>query len=142
MPGFGIGSVEGRVAIQHIREENKGSNFSFKCHRKESTPANRSVPSQLFSVNALAFHPTEGTFVSAGSDGTMSSWDKDNKVRLRAFDNRGGPITAATFNRTGNILAYAVSYDWSQGWQGAGKGPNTVYLHACKDEEVRKRVKK
>lgn len=140
MPGYGVGSVEGRVAIQHIREENKASNFSFKCHRKES--ANRTEPSQIYSVNSLAFHPTQGTFVTAGSDGTMSSWDKDNKVRLKAFESKGGPITATTFNRTGAILAYAVSYDWSRGWQGAGQGPNTVYLHAVKEEEVKKRVKK
>lgn len=128
------------MAIQYIREENKNSNFSFKCHRKE--PATRNEPSQIFSVNALAFHPTEGTFFTAGSDGTFTSWDKDNKVRLRSFDFKGGPITAMTYNRTGSILAYAVSYDWSMGWQGAGQGPNKVYLHAVKDEECKRRVKK
>lgn len=69
-PGYAVGSVEGRVAIQYIKEENKNLNFSFKCHRKEGTTARD--PQQLFPVNCISFHPIHGTFSTAGGDGSIS----------------------------------------------------------------------
>jgi mRNA export factor len=86
-------------------------NFSFKCHR-EGAPAARD--STVFAVNAISFHPVFGTFATAGSDGGITFWDKDSKQKLKVFTKKAGPIPAATFNRTGTIYAYAVSYDWSK----------------------------
>jgi mRNA export factor len=58
-----------------------------------------------------------------------------------AFDAQPGAISTTAFNRNGNILAYAVSYDWSKGHSGMTPGmPNKILLHSCKDEEVRKRA--
>jgi hypothetical protein len=31
--GYLIGSIEGRVAVQHVEEANSSKNFTFKCHR-------------------------------------------------------------------------------------------------------------
>ncbi len=104
-PGYAVGSVEGRVAIQYIKEENKNLNFSFKCHRKDA-PVPRD-PQQLYSVNAISFHPIHGTFSTAGSDGTINFWDKDSKTRTKTFDPKPGPISATAFNRNGSIFAYA-----------------------------------
>lgn len=81
------------------------SNFSFKCHRADN---------KIYSINAISFHPLYGTFSTAGSDGSFSFWDKDSKQRLKAQTSVGSPITATTFNRTGNLFAYSVCYDWSQ----------------------------
>jgi mRNA export factor len=65
------------------------------------------------------------------------------KDLFSAFDQVEGPITTTAFNHTGSIFAYAISYDWSKGHQGMTPGhPNKLMLHACKDEEVRKRNKK
>ena len=47
-------------------------NFSFKCHR-ENPPNTRDI-TNVFSVNAISFHPTYGTFSTAGSDGTFHFW--------------------------------------------------------------------
>jgi mRNA export factor len=61
---------------------------------------------------------------------------------LTAFDNIGGPVVSSAYNHTGTIFAYAVSYDWSKGHSGMTPGyPNKVFLHACKDDEVKKRPK-
>lgn len=141
-PGFAVASVEGRVGIQYIKEENRNLNFSFKCHRKDGATARD--PAQLFPVNAMSFHPIHGTFSTAGGDGSMCFWDKDSKTRLKTFEGKGVPITCTAFNRTGNIFAYATSYDWHKGWQAAPppNTPNQIYLHACKDEEVKRRPKK
>ena len=37
-----------RVAVHHVDEKDSNSNFIFKCHR---------VASDIFSVNAISFHP-------------------------------------------------------------------------------------
>lgn len=60
-----------------------------------------------------------------------------------AFDPAPGPVSATCFNRTGSIFAYAISYDWSKGHSGMTPGhPNKLMLHACKDDEVKKKPPK
>ncbi|KAL4062201.1 WD40-repeat-containing domain protein [Scleroderma yunnanense] len=140
--GFAVGSIEGRVAIQYVEEKDSSNNFSFKCHRKDQTP-NSKDQSLVYAVNDISFHPVHGTFSTCGSDGTIHYWDKDARTRLKSFEAAPGPITATTFNRNGTIFAYSVSYDWSKGHSGMTPGhPNKLMLHACKDEEVKRRPKK
>jgi mRNA export factor len=55
-----------------------------------------------------------GTFSTAGADGTISLWDKDSKQRLKTLPKANGTIACTAYNRTGNILAYAISYDWTK----------------------------
>lgn len=134
-------------------------NFSFKCHRKDQSPTQKDQ-TMVFAVNDINFHPVHGTFSTAGADGTVNFWDKDARTRLKslfehksgfddklksrttpAFEPAPGPISATAFNRTGNIFAYAVSYDWSKGHSGMTPShPNKIMLHACKEDEVKKRA--
>ncbi|KAH3902581.1 RNA export factor GLE2 SCDLUD_000161 [Saccharomycodes ludwigii] len=156
--GFAIGSIEGRCAIQYIdQQEQRKSGFSFKCHRHQnkapvglninsssgtSTTNNNNRSSYVYSVNKICYHPIYGTFATAGGDGTFTFWDKDNRRRLKGYPSLKGPISAASFNRTGSIYAYAVSYDWSQGHMGnLPDYPNVIRLHAVKDEEVKGKKK-
>ncbi|KAG5642722.1 hypothetical protein DXG03_002298 [Asterophora parasitica] len=158
--GFAVGSVEGRVAIQYVEDKDSANNFSFKCHRRDNVP-NSKDQALVYAVNDISFHPVHGTFSTCGSDGTIHFWDKDARTRLKstlprnsqiritpltivpAFESAPGPITSTAFNRNGSIFAYAVSYDWSKGHSGNTPGhPNKLMLHACKDEEVRKRPRK
>jgi len=104
--GYAVGSIEGRVGIQYVDDKLTESNFSFKCHRDTAN--------NVFSVNAISFHPLFGTFSTAGSDGTFNFWDKDSKQRLKQFNNVGGPIISSAFSRNGSIFAYAMGYDWSK----------------------------
>jgi mRNA export factor len=105
--------------------------FSFKCHRDETK--------NVYAVNDISFHPGYGTFSTAGADGTVSFWDKDSKKRLTTLPKANNTIACTAFNRTGNIFAYAVSYDWTKGHQAHATQGNTnrLMLHAVKDEEVR-----
>ena len=81
-----------------------------------------------------------GTFSTAGSDGTFHFWDKDAKHRLKGYPQVGGSITSTQFNKNGQIFAYAVSYDWSKGYQGNNpQYPNKVMLHPVAQEEVKPR---
>jgi len=113
--GFAVGSVEGRCAIQYVEDKDSSLNFSFRCHR--DTPAtNQRDPINVYSVNAISFHPQHGTFSTAGSDGSFHFWDKDSKHRLKGCGpgGVGGTISCTAFSGSGQIFAYAVSYDWSK----------------------------
>ncbi|KAI4212544.1 MAG: hypothetical protein LQ351_004796 [Letrouitia transgressa] len=136
--GFAVGSIEGRCAIQYVEEKDSNANFSFKCHRSQASANNTNV----YSVNAISFHPQHGTFSTAGSDGTFHFWDKDAKHRLKGYPEVGGSITSTDFDRTGNIFAYAVSYDWSKGYAANTPNlPNKVMLHAVQADECKPRPK-
>jgi mRNA export factor len=131
--GFALGSIEGRVAIQHVEEKNSAKNFAFKCHRHSN---------EVYAVNSIAFHPRYGTFATAGSDGVYTFWDKDSKQRLKLFNRMDQSITCSAFNRDGSIYAYAVCYDWSKGIEYYDKRkPNSIYLHAVQDGEIVPRKK-
>jgi hypothetical protein len=54
-----VGSIEGRVAVQHVDDNvAQAKNFTFKCHRESS---------DIYAVNSIAFHPVQGTFATAGT---------------------------------------------------------------------------
>ena len=111
-------------------------NFSFKCHRDQP----RGNVTDVYAVNDISFHPQHGTFSTAGSDGTWHYWDKDAKHRLKGYPNVGGSITATKFNKTGTIFAYAISYDWSKGFQGnTASYPTKVMLHPVIPDECKPR---
>jgi hypothetical protein len=46
--GFLVGSIEGRVAVQHIDDSEQAKNFTFKCHRDNN---------DVYAVNSINFHP-------------------------------------------------------------------------------------
>jgi mRNA export factor len=112
------------------------SNFSFKCHRD----APQGNVTNVYAVNDISFHPIHGTFSTAGSDGTFHFWDKDAKHRLKGYPNVGGSITATNFNKNGNIFAYAISYDWSKGYQAnTPQQPIKIMLHPVQQDECKPR---
>jgi mRNA export factor len=131
--GFALGSIEGRVAIQYVQDQQPSKNFAFKCHRDNSN-------NDIYPVNAIAFHKF-GTFATAGSDGSFHFWDKDSKQRLKQFNKQATSITACAFNAPGDLFAYAVSYDWCKGAEHANQ-TNKIMLHDTKENEINKRGKK
>ena len=132
--GYLVGSIEGRVAVQHVEDALAAKNFTFKCHREGA---------DIYAVNAISFHPLFGTFVTAGSDGAYNFWDKDSKQRLKAMQKANAPIPAGTFNRDGSIFAYAVSYDWSHGFSqhNPATARHHILLHPSQEAEVMNRAR-
>ena len=144
--GFAEGSIEGRVAIKNIRDLNNPppvnndngtimgkdeqgkEDFAFRCHRKgKDNPL-------VYSINDIAFNPVYGTFCTVGSDGIYSIWDKMKRSRLheRTEVNDNVPLTACDYNSTGNLLAFAVGYDWSRGAEAAkeyNSNSNKIGIH-------------
>ncbi|ODQ63789.1 WD40 repeat-like protein [Nadsonia fulvescens var. elongata DSM 6958] len=138
--GYAIGSIEGRCALQYVdAAQQSAKGFSFKCHR--TTVPNRNE-SQVFAVNAISFHPIYGTFSTAGADGCFNFWDKEAKHRLKGWPSRQATISSTAFNRNGTIFAYALSYDWSKGYQfNTPEYPNIVRFHNATDDETKQRKK-
>lgn len=125
--GYAVGSIEGRCSIAHIEDTSK--NFAFKCHRSNE---------EIFAVNDIDFHPTMGTFSTAGGDGTFVFWDKENRQRLKQFNSCNYPVTAGKFNAVGDMFAYAVGYDWSKGHESNHSSlPKSIMLHKVQEAEVR-----
>ncbi|KAG0306372.1 hypothetical protein BGZ98_002490 [Dissophora globulifera] len=136
--GYGIGSIEGRVAIQYVEEKGTQQNFSFKCHREGGTSVRDKAT--VYSVNCISWHPVHGSFSTAGSDGSFAFWDKDSRQKLKSFPKAPAPISTSCFNLNGSIFAYAVSYDWNKGHSAAGtQNQNKIMLHAVTDEEAKPR---
>eukprot|EP00747_Dinoflagellata_sp_TGD_P185919 gnl/TRDRNA2_/TRDRNA2_42711_c0_seq1.p1 gnl/TRDRNA2_/TRDRNA2_42711_c0~~gnl/TRDRNA2_/TRDRNA2_42711_c0_seq1.p1 ORF type:complete len:355 (+),score=66.52 gnl/TRDRNA2_/TRDRNA2_42711_c0_seq1:149-1213(+) len=125
--GYAVGSIEGRCSIAYIEDTSK--NFAFKCHRSTD---------EIFAVNSIDFHPTMGTFATAGGDGTFLFWDKENRQRLKQFNSCHYPVTCGKFNAQGDMYAYAVSYDWSKGHEfNSPQLPKKIYLHRVLENEVK-----
>ncbi|GAQ82886.1 mRNA export protein [Klebsormidium nitens] len=132
--GYLVGSIEGRVAVQHLDDSQSSKNFTFKCHRDNN---------EVYSVNSIQFHPVHGTFTTAGSDGAYNFWDKDSKQRLKAMTRSSQPIPCSAFNHDGTIFAYASSYDWSKGAENHNPATtkNHILMHPTQEAEVKPRPK-
>jgi len=130
--GYAIGSIEGRASVVFMNEPAR--NFSFKCHRNPQH--------QIFAVNAIDFHPVCGTFLTCGGDGTVGYWDKDNRQRLKEFNSCNNAVTCARFSAQGDMMAYAVGYDWAKGHQGhTANLPKGLFLHKVDPEKVKPKPK-
>ncbi|EJT52149.1 hypothetical protein A1Q2_06918 [Trichosporon asahii var. asahii CBS 8904] len=150
--GYAIGSIEGRIGIQ--------KNFSFKCHRIDiptgSMPGSPAVTGSqnVFPINTISFHQTQGTFCTGGGDGSLTFWDGMAPYSAKDLGNGdpearpnpvwGTPVVSTAFNHTQEILAYAFSYDWSKGHGGvppANPPATKIMLHPVKPEEVNRKKK-
>lgn len=103
----------------------------------------KDVYDEVYAVNVIRFHPI-GTFMTAGSDGNFTFWDKDEKARLcKSHANPVKPITAASYNSGGTIMAYSCGYDWAQGH--AHHDPTNpanqtqILLHRMEEREFQRR---
>ena len=91
--------------MQHVEDNMKSANFTFKCHREQN---------DIYAVNSISFHPTFGTFVTAGADG-IQLLGQGFQTKVKAMQKVSCPISCGEFNRDGTIYAYAASYEWSKG---------------------------
>src|ERR1700754_4170068 len=101
---------EGKIILNCTDCQDSSLNFSFRCHRDTPT-ATQTQPINVYSVNAISFHPQHGTFSTAGSDGSFHFWynhspdcvdprDKDSKHRLKGCGPQGvgGTISCTAFS--------------------------------------------
>ncbi|CAK4285822.1 unnamed protein product [Aphanomyces euteiches] len=136
--GFAVGSIEGRVSIQHVDEKMKEKDFSFKAHRDNTT-------NSIYPVNSISFHQNSGRIATTGADGSYAFWDKDARKLLSNFaklPNYQG-ISVGKFNKTGEIFVYATSYDWHKGVEHYNpQARNVLRLHYVDANDMTIKTKK
>jgi len=123
-----LGSTEARVAVEFVgQEENtQKKNYTFKCHRKDGV---------AHPINAIAFHPIHGTFVTGGCDGVVNAWDGLRKKRISQLPSYPTSIASLAFNKDGSLLAVAASYTFEEGQQAAPTADD-VYIRRLDASEV------
>lgn len=130
--GFAVSSTEGRVALDYFDDADASLRFAFKCHRR--TEGGTEL---VFPVNALAFHPTLGTFATGGCDGCVNVWDGAAKRRVCVLPKYPTSIAALAFNHNGSLLAVASSYTWEDGEK--DHPLDSVYIRQMAAEECKPR---
>eukprot|EP00045_Choanoeca_perplexa_P002833 m.26926 g.26926 ORF g.26926 m.26926 type:complete len:265 (+) comp11729_c0_seq1:400-1194(+) len=128
--GVVMGSIEGRVALEYIHTGEGKKNFAFKCHRQKD--GDKEV---IYPVNAVAFHPGFGTFATGGSDGTISTWDGNQKKRLYQFQAYETSIASLAFNSSGTKLAIAASYMMEEGVKDHPK--DAIHIRTVTERQVK-----
>jgi cell cycle arrest protein BUB3 len=123
--GFTLSSVEGRVAVEYL-DEQQGSKYAFKCHRQGET---------IYPVNTMSFHPVHGTFATGGCDGTVNVWDGQNKKRLVQYTGYPTSISSLAFSADGSLLAIASSYTFEEGDK--DHPSDTIYVRRVNDDAVK-----
>ncbi len=108
--------------------------YAFKCHRSNDI---------VYPVNAIAFHPTFGTFATGGCDGTIVTWDGLNKKKLTVLPKVPTSVAALAFNSDGTELAIASSYTFEEGERNAmHKVPDEIFVKTIADVEVKPKLSK
>ncbi|KAK9472360.1 WD40-repeat-containing domain protein [Dipodascopsis tothii] len=104
--GFTSSSVEGRIAVEFFDPSAaaQAKKYAFKCHR-----APHGDTDLVYPVNALAFHPRHGSFISGGADGLVCFWDHKSRKRLKQYPKLAGAVQDVDISADGSRLAIACS---------------------------------
>ncbi|VDL80549.1 unnamed protein product [Nippostrongylus brasiliensis] len=129
---FVVSSIEGRVAIEYVdpSPEEQKKKYAFKCHRSKEDGVECIYP-----VNALAFHPVNGTFATGGSDAVVNLWDPFNRKRLVQLHRFQTSIVSLSFNYDGSQLAIASSFAYEYEPVPNPMPENTVTVRHISDAE-------
>lgn len=130
--GFAVSSIEGRVGWEYFTPLPDQKAYAFKCHRVKDEDKKEIV----YPVNAIAFHPSHGTFATGGGDGVVSVWDGYKMKRLWRLAPYNTSITSIAFTASGNQMAIAVSYDFSKSLK---QVPTQVVLRQINEDDFRQR---
>lgn len=136
--GYATSSIEGRVAVEWFdpSPDSQARKYAFKCHRQPA-PENDGTDI-VYPVNALAFHPSFGTFASGGGDGVVALWDATAKRRIRQYQKYPNSVAALAFSSDGKYLAVGVCPGFETGQEDySGEGQTKVYIRELSETEAK-----
>lgn len=135
--GYATSSIEGRVAVEWFdaSTESQARKYAFKCHRQTDANSGADV---VYPVNALAFHPTYGTFASGGGDTTVALWDAEAKRRMKVYQKFPDSVASLAFSPDGHYLAIAVCPGFETGMEDySGEGRTKVIIRELGETEAK-----
>ena len=126
--GFVVGGLKGMCHMMSL--EDQSQSFMFRCHQSVETFSPFSCYTRS-AVNCLDFHPKlNNCFASVGGDGSFIFWERSHRKLLKRCEVSSGSLTSGKFNSSGELFAYAVSYDWGQGFEAFHKSlPRQLGIH-------------
>lgn len=128
---FAVCASEGRVSMNWIElEKNNANHYAFRCHRSKEGSSEI-----LYPVNAIAFHPIHGTFMTGGSDGNVQLWDGVQRKKLPVSYSFPNSVADVKFNNEGTIMAVASSYTFESGPKENKK--DEIYIHKVDPNSMR-----
>lgn len=130
------GGIEGVVSLQDVYAQRSGVSQTFPYHQQRG---------KAFAINAISFNKKHGFFASAGADRLIRFWkaNREGSKRLQTLPPTKLPVSAAKFDESGSLFAYACSYDWSKGSGFAqGQKGNDIFLHRVSVDQKRDTTKK
>ncbi|KAI9752844.1 MAG: hypothetical protein M4579_005459 [Chaenotheca gracillima] len=136
--GYASSSIEGRVAVEWFDSsaESQARKYAFKCHRQPSTTGDG--VDVVYPVNALAFHPTHGSFASGGGDGIVALWDGVAKRRIRQYQRYPASIAALAFSNDGKYMAVASCPGFEDGQEDVdAEGKSKLYIRTLGENEAK-----
>ncbi|KAK7754134.1 mitotic spindle checkpoint protein Bub3 [Diatrype stigma] len=137
--GYATSSIEGRVAVEWFdaSAESQARKYAFKCHRQQQAE-NGGSTDVVYPVNALAFHPTYGTFASGGGDATAALWDAEAKRRMKVYPRFPDSVAALAFSADGRYLAVAVCPGFESGMEDySGEGRTKILVRELSETEAK-----
>ena len=137
--GYASSSIEGRISVEWFdpSPESQERKYAFKCHRQPQDGLDVVYP-----VNALAFHPVHGTFISGGGDGFIALWDGVSKRRIRQYQKYSHSVAALSFSADGKYLAVGVCPGFEDGKEDIGEGDVKVFIRQFGDNEAKAKAAK
>jgi cell cycle arrest protein BUB3 len=141
--GYATSSIEGRVAVEWFdaSAESQARKYAFKCHRQTAAPGDDTAApgaDVVYPVNALAFHPTYGTFASGGGDATVALWDAGAKRRMKIYQKFPDSVAALAFSSDGRHLAIGVCPGFETGMEDySGEGRTKVLIRELGETEAK-----
>ncbi|KAB5557897.1 WD40-repeat-containing domain protein [Coniochaeta sp. 2T2.1] len=142
--GLLIGSLDGRANATGLDPKpgaltKQPKPITWQCHRNPRTTTSNPVITDIYSVNAVAVHPTvKGCVATAGGDGSYRFWNVERSTHNRSYLDVVSPITACAFDCTGLWFAYAVGYDWPKGcYHNEASIPTRLVLHRVSKDDAK-----
>jgi cell cycle arrest protein BUB3 len=123
---FALGSVEGRVAIDPIHENDPELvGYAFKPHVDKKDNVGHPV-------NAISIHGPTSHFATGASDQKAYLWDVERKRRIMELGSFPSSIAAMDFSQDGSKLAIGCSYTHDLASPPDPMPPNRIYIRSCK----------
>lgn len=123
--GYALGSIDGRVAVEHY--DATANNYAFKCHRHRDKPAGVDM---VYPVTLLLFH-RYGSMFTSGSDGHVCVWNWHRRKRMKQFstvDAAPKALSHMDVNHDGSVLAVGAGDDLYL--RETGSGPAMPYVRS------------
>lgn len=102
--GYASTSMDSRVAVEYFDPlpNVQDQKFAFKCHK---------IGDIVAPIRGLAFHPTQPTLFTGGSDSTVCMWQINQKKKIKQFKGFSQSVQSLDVSPDGQLLAIGCSND-------------------------------